>query len=103
MTRYACDPHTSRLARLRSERYTKPDDISYRPSSESLQDFGYDYDLAGNIVSIHDRAPGSGFRNNPEAATTIDPALAQLLASGNALNRRFEMRLALSPALRYGP
>ena len=90
MTRYAYDPRTSRLARLRSERYTKPDDVSYRPSGESLQDFGYDYDLAGNIVSIRDRTPGSGFRNNPEAATTVDPALAQLLASGNALNRRFE-------------
>jgi RHS repeat-associated protein len=90
LTRYAYDPRTSRLGRRRSERYAKPDAVSYRPTGEVLQDFGYDYDLAGNIVSIRDRAPGSGFRNNPEAANTIDPVLAQLLASGHALNRRFE-------------
>jgi RHS repeat-associated protein len=90
LTRYAYDARTSRLTRLRSERYTRPDAISYHPSGEVLQDFGYDYDLAGNLLAIRDRTPGSGFRNNPEAATTMDPVLAQLLASGNALNRRFE-------------
>ena len=55
-----------------------------------LQDIGYDYDLAGNLLAIRDRTPGSGFQDNPEAATTDDPALAQLLASGDALNRRFD-------------
>ena len=34
--------------------------------------------------------PGSGILNNPEASTAADPALAQLLVSGNALNRRFD-------------
>ena len=67
MTRYAYDPHTFRLTRLRSERYTKPDDLTYRPSGEALQDFGYDYDLVGNILAIRDRTPGSGILNNPEA------------------------------------
>jgi RHS repeat-associated protein len=90
MTRYAYDPHTFRLKRLRSERYSKPDDLSYHPSGDALQDFGYDYDLIGNILSIQDRTPGSGFLNNPEALTVGDPALAQLLVSGNALNRRFD-------------
>ena len=90
MTRYAYDPHTFRLQRLRSERYTKPDDLSYRPGGEALQDFGYDYDLVGNILAIRDRAPGSGILNNPEALTAGDPTLAQLLVSGNALNRRFD-------------
>ena len=90
LTRYAYDARTSRLARLRSERYVKRDDIHYRPIGEVLQDFGYDYDLAGNLLAIRDRTPGSGFRNNPEAATTENPLLAQLLSSGNALNRRFE-------------
>ena len=66
MTRHAHDPHTSRLARLRSERYTKPDDISYRPSSESLQDFGYDYDLAGNIVSIRTYRRAAAFAIIPK-------------------------------------
>ena len=88
MTRYAYDPQTLRLKRLRTERYSKPDDLSYRPAGDALQDFGYDYDLIGNILSIQDRTPGSGFLNNPEALTVGDPALAQLLVSGNALNRR---------------
>jgi RHS repeat-associated protein len=90
MTRYAYDRHTFRLKRLRSERYSKPDDISYRPSGEALQDFGYDYDLVGNIVDIHDRTPGSGVLNNPEAFSVSNSDLAQLLVSGNALNRRFD-------------
>jgi RHS repeat-associated protein len=90
MSRYAYDPHTFRLMRLRSERYTKSDDLRYHPGGEALQDFGYAYDLVGNIVGIRDRAPGSGIPNNPEALAAGDPVLAQLLVSGNALNRRFE-------------
>jgi RHS repeat-associated protein len=90
MTRYAYDPHTFRLKRLRSERYSKPDEITYRPRGEALQDFAYEYDLVGNILGILDRTPGSGIRNNPDAATANDPGLAQLLISGNALRRRFE-------------
>jgi hypothetical protein len=60
MTRYAYDRHTFRLQRLRSERYTKPNTVSYHPSGEALQDFGYDYDLVGNILAIHDRTPDRG-------------------------------------------
>jgi YD repeat-containing protein len=89
LTRYAYDPQTFRLKRLRSERYSKPDDVTYRPGGEALQDYGYDYDLVGNILGIRDRAPGSGILNNPEAAVVSDPALAQLLVKGDALNRRF--------------
>jgi hypothetical protein len=89
MTRYAYDPHTFRLQRLRSERYTRPDDVTYHPGGEALQDFGHDYDLVGNILAISDRAPGSGIPNNPEALNVGDAALAQLLVSGDALNRRF--------------
>ena len=91
ITRYAYDAQTFRLKRLRSERYSKPDDLTYRPGGEALQDFGYDYDLAGNILGIHDRTPESGILNNPEAVlVTGEPALVQLLVSGNALNRRFD-------------
>ncbi|MDP2604239.1 MAG: SpvB/TcaC N-terminal domain-containing protein [Deltaproteobacteria bacterium] len=90
MTRYAYDPYTFRLKRLRSERYSKPDDLSYRPGGEALQDYGYDYDLVGNILGIRDRAPVSGIPNNPDAISAVDSTLAQLLISGNALNRRFD-------------
>jgi RHS repeat-associated protein len=90
MTRYAYDPQTFRLKRLRSEHYSKPSEISYHPTGAPLQDFGYDYDLVGNIMSIQDRTPGSGILNNPQALTTDDPVLKQLLAGGDALNRYFE-------------
>jgi RHS repeat-associated protein len=90
MTRYAYDPRTFRLKRLRSERYAKPDELSYRTAGDVLQDIGYDYDLAGNILGLRDRTPDSGVLNNPEASAAGDPALAQLLVSGGALNRRFE-------------
>ena len=88
MTRYAYHPQTFRLARLRSEHYT-PDDTTYRPGGEVLQDYGYDYDLTGNILGIHDRTPGSGIPNNPSAMLTADPRLRALLGSGDALDRTF--------------
>src|SRR5262249_23106422 len=90
MTRYAYDPHTFRLLRLRSEHYTGLDAVGYHPSGEAIQDLGYDYDLAGNILTIRDRTPASGILNNPEALTAGDPVLAQLLVAGDALNRRFD-------------
>ena len=67
MTRYAYDPHTFRLKRLRSERYTKPDDLSYHPGGEALQDFGYDYDLVGNILA-HPR-PDAGQRHPQQSGS----------------------------------
>lgn len=89
MTRYAYDSQTFHLNRLRSERYTQPDSTTYAPAGEVFQDLGYDYDLAGNILLIRDRAPGSGILNNPDAATASDSSLGSLLVSGDALNRRF--------------
>jgi RHS repeat-associated protein len=89
MTRYAYDARTFRLIRLRSERYTKTDDVSYRGSGEPLQDTGYDYDPVGNLVALRERTAASGIPNNPEAASAADPVLAQLLSSGNALTRTF--------------
>ncbi|WP_405820218.1 FG-GAP-like repeat-containing protein [Streptomyces sp. NBC_01390] len=89
LTRYAYDPYTFRLVRLRSERYTQPDATTYRPTGPPLQDHGYDYDLAGNLVTLRDRTPGSGIPGNPEALTSTDPRLRALLGSGDALDRRF--------------
>src|SRR5262249_15586846 len=90
MTRHTYDLKTFRLIRLCTERYAQPDALTYHPTDVPLQDFAYEYDLVGNITAIHDRAPGSGIPNNPNAASVNDPILAQLLASGNALIRRFE-------------
>ena len=41
LTRYAYDPRTFRLARLRTEPYA-PDGATYRPTGPPLQDHGYD-------------------------------------------------------------
>ncbi len=90
MTRYAYDPRTFRLGRMRSERYTKLDDDTYQPSGKPLQDLAYDYDLVGNILRINDRTPASGIPDNPDALAEQDPEKAQLLISGDALDRRFE-------------
>jgi RHS repeat-associated protein len=88
MTRCAYDRCTLRLARLRSERYTA-EGLVYRPTGESLQDYGYDYDLVGNVVTMRDRTPESGIPGNSDALTAIDPAVGRLLIGGNALDRRF--------------
>ncbi|MDX8126804.1 SpvB/TcaC N-terminal domain-containing protein [Methylomonas sp. OY6] len=90
MSRYTYDDKTFRLLRLRSERYSQSQADRFQPAGEALQDFGYSYDLVGNILQIDDRAQGSGILNNPAAATARDTALAQLLTSGNALLRQFD-------------
>jgi RHS repeat-associated protein len=65
MTRYAYDPATFRLSRLRSERFTQPAAKKYQPTGAPLQDFAYVYDLSGNLLKLHDRTPGSGIPNQP--------------------------------------
>ncbi|MGH7491838.1 MAG: SpvB/TcaC N-terminal domain-containing protein [bacterium] len=88
MTRYAYDPQTFRLVRLRTERYSKPEAFTYRPTGAALQDFGYEYDLARNILSIHDRTPGSGVPNSPAGMDALnrefsyDPIYRLLTATG---------------------
>ena len=87
LTRYAYDPVTFRLVRLRTERYTQPDPLTYKPDSAVLQDLAYTYDLSGNILRIVDQTPGSGVLNNPTALRF--PELQTLLAAGDALVREF--------------
>ena len=63
MSRYVYDPQTFRLTRLRSE---VP--VSANPSSAPppMQDYGYAYDLIGNLLSLHDQTPGSGIPPIPD-------------------------------------
>jgi RHS repeat-associated protein len=89
LTRCAYDPHTFRLTRLRAEHHILLDATTYRPIGPVLQDYGYGYDLAGNILSLHDRTPASGIPNNPAALTATDPRLRTPLGSGDALDRQF--------------
>jgi RHS repeat-associated protein len=87
LSRYAYDPHTFRLARLRSERYQVTGDFSYHPAGAVLQDFAFGYDLAGNILALHDRTPGSGIPNTPDSLDrefTYDAIYRLFSATGRA-------------------
>ena len=84
MTRYAYDPRTFRLARLRSEPYARDGD-TFRSAGAVLQDLGYDHDLVGNILGIHDRTPGCGVPPIPDALDrvfTYDPIYRLTSATG---------------------
>jgi RHS repeat-associated protein len=72
MTRYAYDSQTSRLRRLRSERYTQPEALTYHPTGAPLQDFAYTYDFVGNITTIRDRTPESGIPNTLLGTDALD-------------------------------
>lgn len=92
-TRYAYDAQTFRLARMRTERYTKPLATSYKFSGGLLQDFAYQYDLAGNILKITDVTPGCGVTNSLsgrdllERTFTYDPLYRLTSATGREDNQ----------------
>ncbi|WP_088278264.1 SpvB/TcaC N-terminal domain-containing protein [Ideonella sp. A 288] len=93
LTRYAHDPLTFRLARMRTERWgpdpTLPaDSPGYALRGAPLQDIAYRYDLAGNILSMQDLTPGCGVARHPDALLQAGD-LRSLLSSGDALLRRF--------------
>jgi RHS repeat-associated protein len=72
LTRYAYDPHTFRLAHLRSEPVAAVGPITYRPVGAPLQDFAYEYDLAGNLLVLHDRSLSSGIPNTVLGVDALD-------------------------------
>lgn len=94
MTRYAYDPLTFRLARLRTERFTHPNNVPpvFQPNGEPHQDFTYSYDLAGNVTTIDERTRNCGFVNAPRSQGrnrltrefTYDPIYRLLSATGRA-------------------
>src|SRR5262249_4932325 len=92
MTRYGYDPRMFRLARLRSEPYTLADGLTYHPAGDVLQDYGYDYDIAGSILTVRDRTPGRGILTHPQALATTAPQARKPLGSGDPLNRAFGYR-----------
>jgi RHS repeat-associated protein len=71
-TRYSYDAKTFRLVRLRSERNNTPIDFAFSPTGAPLQDFAYEYDLAGNILQVHDRTPESGIQNTQLGTDGLD-------------------------------
>ncbi|MDT7827138.1 SpvB/TcaC N-terminal domain-containing protein [Pricia sp. S334] len=85
MTRYAYDEKAFRLKRLRTENYTQPDNLTYKPNGSPVQDFAYSYDLSGNILKIKDRISGSGTAENPDKLDrlfTYDPLYRLRSATG---------------------
>jgi RHS repeat-associated protein len=88
-SRYAYDARTFRLARLRTERFSASQDLEYQPDGGVLQDLAHTYDLAGNIIAITDRTPGSGVRGHADA-DVAEAALRAMIVEGDALVRRFD-------------
>ena len=92
MTRYAYEPETFRLLRLRSDRYTQTNNV-FRPTGAPLQDFSYAYDLVENITTIRDRTPDSGILNTPlgrdglDRRFSYDPIYRLLMATGRECDR----------------
>ena len=76
MTRYAYDPDSARMARLRTERFLQTAETVFEPRGQALQDYGYDYDLVGNIVAIRDRSPSSGAPDAPLGPDALDRLFA---------------------------
>jgi RHS repeat-associated protein len=83
MIRYVYDPQTFRLARLRSE--ATPASQPSPPARSPAQDYGYAYDLVGNLLFLYDRTPGSGISPTPgqlDRAFTYDPLYQLTSATG---------------------
>jgi len=74
LTRYAYDPQTFRLIRMRTEKYLTPLPAldTYKPSGGLLQDYAYEYDLAGNILAIHERVPGCGVNGSVDGSEALN-------------------------------
>lgn len=72
MTRYDYDPETFRLVRMRTDEYETPAADAYQATETVLQDYAYEYDLAGNVTTIRDRTPESGILDSPLGRDALD-------------------------------
>lgn len=71
-TRYAYDPVTFRLKRIRTERFTQSG-YTYTPQSGNVrQDTGYEYDLGGNIIKIKERITDCGINGSLLGSDALD-------------------------------
>jgi len=87
MTRYAYDPGTFRLVRLRSEpsQPTTPAGSGWQAMGTPLQDHAYSYDLVGNLIAQLDTTAGSGVSPQPDLLQrhfTYDPLYRLVSATG---------------------
>lgn len=90
MTRFNYDRYTFRLNRMRTERYESPDGDTWTGTGAPIQDFTYEYDLAGNITSIEDRTQNSGVADTLDGRDRLvrqfeyDPLYRLMEATGRA-------------------
>lgn len=83
MIRYVYDSRTFRLARLRSEPVPASPPAPTAPPP--FQDYGYVYDLVGNLLASRDRTPGCGISPTPNRlnrAFSYDPVYRLTGATG---------------------
>jgi RHS repeat-associated protein len=75
ITRYAYDPATFRLARLRTERAPTqqgPAGVeTWTGRGAPLQDLTYTYDLVGNVTRVDVRTPGCGVAGTPDGRDAL--------------------------------
>jgi len=92
MTRYAYDPVTFRLARIRTEKYELVDDEYQPQSGTTQQDTAYEYDLGGNIIKIKERITDCGISGTTLGVDALnklfayDPLKRLLSATGRESN-----------------
>jgi RHS repeat-associated protein len=72
VTRYAYDPHSFRLLRLRTERYNHPSPLTYHLTGPAQQDFEYEFDLASNLLKVHERTTKCGILNTVQGPDALD-------------------------------
>ena len=88
MTRYAYDPITFRLQRIKTEKYTEASGTYTPQSGTTKQDTAYVYDLGGNIITIKERVSDCGIvgtalgANALDKLFTYDPLKRLLTATG---------------------
>jgi|GEM_PF-5763668 len=72
MTRYAYDPLTFRLLRIKSEKYTLNGNDYQPQSGTKRQDTAYVYDLGGNIIKTKERITDCGISGTTLGVDALD-------------------------------